>query len=614
MQTVMDSDEQLLRNYLTDSSGPAFARLVRRYIDLVYSAAHRQVRNEHLAQDITQAVFILLSQRAAAILNPAGLPAWLLKTTHHVSCNALRAQRRRTNHEKEAAAMTPLIIEPQQDTTSQQVAAVLDMALARLRERDRCAIVLRFLEGKSLTEVGTAMGISQAAAQQRVSRALARLRTLFARHGLHTPADALPETLSGQLLLSAPPGLIALVAAKGTTPAAAATSLARATVRTAFWHYVTMSAISCTAIIVLAGGAAILASGASSASPPAPSTPPIAQSPSNIISHASSQPASAPAPESIQKFPNALFFNNTSGGHYLVGIDQNTRRTENSDPAGYIKSIAPKTSLNQGGGGNDAQRTFVAAMDTIRGKRIRLTAWIKTRNVDNWCGLELCVYGWFQRVQVHSDMAERPIAGTTDWKQYSLVVDVPDDAQSLMFQATMLGTGEMWSDDFQIEIVGNEVPVNDDQLWHMWSPTASKCSAMLDPTTLRDGHPTMRVTCNANAWVSYDHNDRHPDQYLGKRVRVSAWLKADHVSVVSGLWIRMIGPNFQKISEEGNWGKWATAKPIKGTVGWTHFVCEADVPLETQCIRSGLIHNGTGTMWMDDFKFELADAPAEKLK
>src|SRR5580658_8071487 len=205
----MANDAQLLADYLAGGSEPAFARLVRRYIDLVYSAARRQVRDEHLAQDITQAVFILLSQKAAAIRNPVALPAWLLKTTHHVAANALREQRRRANHEKEAAAMTPLVVEPQQHTMSQQVADVLDQALARLRERDRCAIVLRFLEGKSLIEVGNSMGISQAAAQQRVTRALARLRRLFARHGVHTPADVLPETLSSQPLFTATPGLIA---------------------------------------------------------------------------------------------------------------------------------------------------------------------------------------------------------------------------------------------------------------------------------------------------------------------------------------------------------------------------------------------------------------------
>src|ERR1700722_10446533 len=98
---AMGNDAQLLQDYLAGGSEPAFAQLVRQYIDLVYSAARRQVRDEHLAQDITQAVFILLSAKAAAIRNPAALPAWLLKTTHLVACNALRDKRRRANHEKE---------------------------------------------------------------------------------------------------------------------------------------------------------------------------------------------------------------------------------------------------------------------------------------------------------------------------------------------------------------------------------------------------------------------------------------------------------------------------------------------------------------------------------
>jgi hypothetical protein len=251
-------------------------------------------------------------------------------------------------------------------------------------------------------------------------------------------------------------------------------------------------------------------------------------------------------------------------------------------------------------------------VDPIRGKRVRLSAWIKTHDVANWCGLEMCIYGFGQRVLAQADMGERPISGTTDWKQYSLVLDVPTEAQSVIFMGQLRGAGEIWTDDFQIETVGADVPTDDDQHWHMWSPMASKCSAGLDSATLRDGHPTMRVTCDAKSWVAYDHNDRHVEQYLGKRVRVSAWLKAERVSVGSGLWIRALGPNFQKIIDEGNWGKWTTpgAKPLKGTVGWTHFVAELDVPLDTQCICSGMIHNGTGTMWMDDFKFEVVGAPA----
>ena len=84
---------------------------------------------------------------------------------------------------------------------------------------------------------------------------------------------------------------------------------------------------------------------------------------------------------------------------------------------------------------------------------------------------------------------------------------------------------------------------------------------------------------------------------------------------VSGLWIRNDRAQTSKKSPKKETGaNGHTAKPIKGTTGWTHFVCEADVPPDTHCIRSGLIHNGTGTMWIDDFKFELADSPPDQPK
>src|SRR5438552_1773766 len=151
-----DDDAQLLHDYLASRSQGAFARLVGRYIDLVYSAARRQVHDDDdLAQDVTQATFILLSQKAASIRSPAAVGGWLLRTAHHVSCNALRTRRRRRTHENEAAAMTPLIVQPQQQSHEdandqrQRVTAVLDAALARLRDGDRSAIVLRFLQSRS---------------------------------------------------------------------------------------------------------------------------------------------------------------------------------------------------------------------------------------------------------------------------------------------------------------------------------------------------------------------------------------------------------------------------------------------------------------------------------
>ena len=347
----MGNDAQLLQDYLAVGSQPAFARLVQRYIDLVYSAARRQVRDEHLAQDITQAVFILLSQKAAAIRNPAALPAWLLK--NHPSRRRQRSaatRRRRTNHEKEAAAMTPLVVEPHQPTMSQQIAGLLDEALAHLRERDRCAIVLRFLESKSIAQVGNSMGISQAAAQQRVTRALARLRQLFARHGLHTTADALPETLSTQPLLSAPPGLIALITAHGTANTAAA-SLAKATVKIAFRTYESRNLAqapqpsplaACVIALVIRrfhGIVRLFSAGAPQAV--------FLRHHITTILASSNKRRSGPTLDTTQKFPNVLFFNNPQGGKYFCGIDPTTLRTETSDPAGYIKSLASRASLNQ---------------------------------------------------------------------------------------------------------------------------------------------------------------------------------------------------------------------------------------------------------------------------
>jgi RNA polymerase sigma factor (sigma-70 family) len=600
-KTAMGNAE-LLEQYRSRGDERAFGQLVERYIHFVYSAARRQVRDAHLAEDITQAVFIIFSQKARSLRNPAALGGWLLQTTHHVACNALRLERRRARHEQEAAAMTPTMVEPGEESLSRRVSCVLDDALARLREGDRSAIVLRFLEGKSVVDVGSAMGISEAAAQKRIVRALSRLRDLFARRGIVTAADALPETIAGQALLSAPLGLIAMVSTTSTAIQAGtvATFLAKATVKAVFWTNVKAATIGLAATVAITVGVAVVASSGptpSGATPATPATPAAAAAPVSPAT-TSTQPASN---STVQIFPNAVLVG-PSTETFLVGVDPDTRRTPASDPAAYIKSSAPATKqVSQGYG---------ASMEGLRGKRVRLSAWIKTRNVANWSDIEMSVLGYGQRVLGECELYDHPITGTTDWQQCAVVADVPADAQSIVFTSNVYGKGEMWTDGFRIETVREDVPTTDDQKWHAWSPMLGQCSAALDPTTLRNGHPTMRVTCNAKSWVAYDHANRHVEQYLGKRVRVSAWLKAEHVSVVSGLWIRAMGPNYKKIIDEGNWGKWETAgaKPLKGTVGWTHFVCELDVPLDTQYIVSGMIHNGTGTMWMDDFKFEVLDA------
>jgi RNA polymerase sigma factor (sigma-70 family) len=140
------SDNELLRDYLATGSESAFTELVDRYIDLVYSAARRQLRDTHLAEDIAQAVFIVLARNASGIRNPAMLGAWLVKTTRQTACNAIRFERCRRRHEQEAATMNTGREQTGAEPVGANIEGVLDEFLARLGERDRGAIVPRYMQ------------------------------------------------------------------------------------------------------------------------------------------------------------------------------------------------------------------------------------------------------------------------------------------------------------------------------------------------------------------------------------------------------------------------------------------------------------------------------------
>src|SRR5436305_12125693 len=102
---------------------------------------------------------------------------------------------------------------PSRDTASvwMKIAPLLDEAMERLRSTDRDAVVLRFLEERSFAEVASALGASEAAAKMRVSRALEKLRTFFARRGVVVPAAALAAVFSAHGACAAPTGLSAKV-------------------------------------------------------------------------------------------------------------------------------------------------------------------------------------------------------------------------------------------------------------------------------------------------------------------------------------------------------------------------------------------------------------------
>src|SRR5258706_1948502 len=99
---MKNDDPTLLREYALLNSEEAFAKLISRYVNLVYSVALRQVGDAHLAEEITQAVFIILARKADSLGDKTILPGWLCRTARYASANALTIQRRRQRREQEA--------------------------------------------------------------------------------------------------------------------------------------------------------------------------------------------------------------------------------------------------------------------------------------------------------------------------------------------------------------------------------------------------------------------------------------------------------------------------------------------------------------------------------
>ncbi len=227
------TDSQLLRHYAESHSEAAFSELVRRHLDFVYSAAMRMVCDSHLAEDVTQGVFMALAKSAAPLSERPVLSSWLHRTAQNIAAQTVRTIERRRAREQEAAAMNQLLAtEP--DATWELVAPHLDAALGELSEPDRDAVMLRYFERKSAREMAQILGTSEVAAQKRVSRAVECLRGFFAKRGVTVGASGLVAALSANAIQAAPVGLAVTIstaaALSGTTIATTATATAVKTI------------------------------------------------------------------------------------------------------------------------------------------------------------------------------------------------------------------------------------------------------------------------------------------------------------------------------------------------------------------------------------------------
>lgn len=205
-------DGELLERFVRNASETAFAELVERHVHLVHSVAIRHTADPQQAQDITQAVFILLAQRAKSLKGNPVLAGWLYQTVRLTAANWRRSEQRRIRREQEIV-MDPGAAEGQPDATWQELAPQLEEAMSQLSTKDRDAIVLRYFQNKSLQEISTALGIDANAAHKRVSRAVEKLRKQFSQQGVTLSATLLAGCISANAVNAAPAPLAATLAA-----------------------------------------------------------------------------------------------------------------------------------------------------------------------------------------------------------------------------------------------------------------------------------------------------------------------------------------------------------------------------------------------------------------
>jgi RNA polymerase sigma factor (sigma-70 family) len=212
------SDLEILRRHVNDGDPRAFAELVARHLDWVYSAALRQVRDPHTADDVTQAVFLALSRHAPKLAGGVVLSAWLFRVTRRASAMALRSAGRRRTHERRAAVMASEEQSTMDEQAWETLAPVLDEVVGKLPKVDRQSILLRYYERKSFAEIGEALAIGEPAARKRISRAIERMRTLLSGRGMVFATGTLAAGMLSYTSQAAPASTGASVAAVTATP------------------------------------------------------------------------------------------------------------------------------------------------------------------------------------------------------------------------------------------------------------------------------------------------------------------------------------------------------------------------------------------------------------
>lgn len=254
------SDWHLLNQYLKTRSEPAFAKIVERHIKMVFFTCRRELRSDQLAEDATQLVFLLLARKATGLGRNVSISGWLFKSALWISRDLSRNERRRI--ERDAKAVSMLIdSEEQADVHKRTIDPLINEGLCCLTDSDREAVLMRYFDDLSMTEIASVLQTSEANARKRISRSIERLREFFKRRRITVTTTVLTGFLIDLQTRTVPTTCHAAVMTSVRIIVSGPASAGASHFQKAFWKkgiYLIMEATKRKLLVIAAGGLLLL--------------------------------------------------------------------------------------------------------------------------------------------------------------------------------------------------------------------------------------------------------------------------------------------------------------------------------------------------------------------